>query len=113
MGAIYWFLAAMIVRWTATSWVGHDTTTVVVFAAVVVGTVPALLLGMRIASVGRDRAASAATIITATALLLDGVALTWFRTLYGSDPVVVLGGAATILWGAGVALVLGIVLERR
>lgn len=113
VGAFYWFAAALIVRWTAANWVGSDGPTALVFALIIMATVPALFLGMTVARVGRDRAQLAATIMTATALLLDGVALTWGRALYGTDPVVVLGGAAAIMWGAGVALVLGMALERR
>ncbi len=113
IGTIYWFVAALIVRWTAANWVGSDGPTALVFALIIVATVPALFLGMTVARVGRDRAQISAVIMTGTALLLDGIALTWGQSLYGSDPAVVLGGAAAIMWGAGVALVLGFVLERR
>ena len=113
IGAAYWFVAALVVRWTATDWVGNNAMTAVVFILIIVATVPALLLGYRLAGISRSRASSGATVMTATAALLDGVALTWFPALYGSNPAVILGGAAAILWGAGVALVLGIMLERR
>jgi len=113
MGAIYWFLAALVVRWTAANWVGSGGPTALVFALIIVATVPALLLGMAVARVGRDRSQISAAIMTGTALLLDGVALTWGRSLYGTDPMVVLGGAASIMWGAGVAIALGMILERR
>ncbi|UVO54692.1 hypothetical protein [Sphingomonas sp. SUN039] len=113
MGAVYWFVAALVVRWTAANWVGSDGATALVFALIVVATVPALFLGMAVARVGRDRAQISATVMTGTALLLDGVALTWAKSLYGTDPSVVLGGAASIMWGAGVALALGMMLERR
>ncbi len=113
LGAVYWFAAALFIRATSALWVGGGMATVVVFALVIPVTVPALLLGLRIAGLTRDRATVAATVMTGAAALLDGVALTWFPTLYGSDPAIVLGGAAAILWGAGIALVLGIVIERR
>ena len=113
IGAVYWFVAAMIVRGTASGWVGNDALTALVFGLIVVGTVPALLLGYQLASVGRNHAAIGAAIMTGTASLLDGLALTWMPSLYGATPEVVLGGAAAILWGAGVALVLGMVIERR
>jgi hypothetical protein len=112
MGAVFWFVAALIVRWTAVGWVGNDAMTALVFALVIPGTVPALFLGAWIAGVGRDRFQPAAALMTGVAGLLDGVAFTWFPTLYGSDPAHWLGGAAVILWGAGVALVLGFVLQR-
>ena len=113
MGAIFWFVAALVVRWTAASWVGSDGATMLVFALIIVATVPVLFIGMAVARVGRDRAQISAAIMVGIALLLDGVALTWVQSLYGTDPAVVLGGAAAILWGAGVALALGMLLERR
>ena len=113
MGAVYWFAAALVVRWTAANWVSNNAATGLVFGLIIVVTLPALMLGMRLASVARDRAQLSATIMTGTALLLDGVALTWGLPLYGTDSAIVLGGAASIMWGAGVALTLGIVLEQR
>jgi hypothetical protein len=112
MGAIYWFVAALVVRWTAANWVGSNGPTALVFALIIVATVPALFLGMAVARVGRNQAQISAAIMTGTALLLDGVALTWGQSLYGTDPAVVLGGAASIMWGAGVAIALGMLLER-
>jgi len=112
MGAFYWFVAALVVRWTAANWVGNTAMTLLVFAAIVVVTGPALLIGMKIASVRRSDAAFAATIMTMTALFFDGIAITWFGSLYGIDPATVLGGAASIMFGAGVALALGMVLQR-
>jgi hypothetical protein len=111
-GSTYWFVAALVVRATAASWVGDDGMTALVFVLIAAATLPVLLLGYRIAGIGRAHAASGATIMTGAAALLDGVALTWMPSLYGGDPAVILGGAAAILWGAGVALVLGMVLER-
>lgn len=112
MGAIFWFVAALVVRWTAATWVGSDGPTALVFALIIVATVPVLFTGMAVARVGRDKAQISAAIMVGTALLLDGLAMTWGQSLYGTDPVVVLGGAASIMWGAGVAIALGILLEK-
>lgn len=112
IGAFYWLMAALVVRWTAADWVGDTGMTILVFALIVVVTGPALFLGMRVARVTRSGAAFAATVMTMTALLLDGVALTWFRSLYGTEPAIILGGAASIMFGAGVALVLGMAFQR-
>ncbi len=113
MGAVFWFVAALVVRWTAAGWAGQGGPTALVFVLIAAATVPVLLLGSRVAGVGRDQLQVAATVMVGTAALLDSVALTWFRALYGDDPATVLAGAAAILWGAGVALVLGMVLQRR
>lgn len=111
-GGFYWLGAALIIRWTAANWVGDTAMTLIVFALIIVATGPALFLGMRAARVGRSSAAYAAAIMTMTALLLDGVALTWFTSLYGTDSKIVLGGAAAILFGAGVALALGMLMQK-
>ncbi len=113
MGAVFWLVAALVVRWSAAVWAGHEGPTALVFVLVIAATAPGLALGARVAGVGRDRFMAVATIMAAMATLLDGIALTWFRPLYGSDPATVLSGAAAILWGVGVALVLGLVLQRR
>ncbi len=113
MGAVFWLLAALVVRWSAAVWAGHDGPTALVFVLVVAATVPGLYLGARVAAVGRDQFMAVATIMAAMATLLDGIAMTWFRPLYGSDPATILAGAAAILWGVGVVLVLGLMLQRR
>ena len=113
MGALFGFIAALVVRWTASDWAGHDSATVLVFVLIVAATIPALFLGARAAGVGRDLFLAVGSIMVGVAALLDSIALTWFRPLYGADPATVLAGAAAILWGAGIALVLAIVLQRR
>lgn len=112
MGAIYWFIAALIVRWIAPDWVGSTAAALVVFGLILFVTPAALLLGMRVAGAARAQAGYAATVMTMTALLLDGIALTWLPSLYGTDPAVLLGGAAAIMFGAGAALVIGMMIER-
>ena len=55
------------------------------------------------------------TIVGATAMMIDGVALRWFPNVYGTDPLAVRLGAAWLLWGYGVSLAIAsaIVLRRR
>jgi len=113
MGALFWFVATLVVRWTAVDWAGRDGATVLVFVLIVIATIPALFMGARVAGVGREQFLAMGAIMVGVAALLDSIALTWFRPLYGTDPAIVLAGAAAILWGAGIALVLGIVLQRR
>ncbi len=43
---------------------------------------------------------------TALAAFCDGIALAWYRDLYGHSPAAVLPGAAWILWGVGWILAL-------
>lgn len=111
-GAVLWFLAAMIVRVLAPIGALSGLWQVVTYALVVPGTVPAIWIARVIAKLARGQTAMGITVVTAAALLIDGVAFAWFPVLYGPDPAQWLAGAAVILWGAGVGLVLGILMNR-
>jgi hypothetical protein len=112
-GALLWFIAAMLVRYIGPMDAFSGTALLITYALVIPGTVPFLLIGQRLMGLGKGQLASSVMITTTTALLLDGIALNFFRGLYGSDPVVVMAGAALIFWGAGVGLVLGMVMGRE
>jgi hypothetical protein len=76
---------------------------------VIPGTIPALLLMRPLANLSGDQMAMGSLIVTTAALLLDGIAHAWFPSLYGKEPALIVAGAAAIFWGAGVALVLGVI----
>ncbi len=111
-GALLWFLAAILVRMIGPMGALDGYAQVITYALVVPGTVPAILVGRALAKLSRDQTAISLLVITATALLLDGVAHAWFPSLYGSDPALIVKGAAAIFWGAGIGLVLGFVMNR-
>lgn len=52
-------------------------------------------------------------VVTLTAACLDGIALAWFRQLYSQSFEVALHGAALILWGVGLGLVVAFILDIR
>jgi hypothetical protein len=110
-GAVLWFLAAILVRTIGPMGALDGYGQVITYALVIPGTVPAIWIGRVLAKLGRDQTAIALIVITATALLLDGIAHAWFPGLYGSDPVLIVKGAAAIFWGAGVGLVLGLIMN--
>ena len=51
-------------------------------------------------------------VVTATALLIDGIVVAWFPAVYGGALPQVTNCAAAILWGAGVGLVLAFMLNK-
>ena len=110
-GVVLWFLAAMLVRTLGPMDALDGFGRVITYALVIPGTVPAILIGRVLAKLSRDQTAISLIVITATALLLDGVAHAWFPSLYGTDPALIVKGAAVIFWGAGVGLVLGLIMN--
>ncbi len=111
-GAVLWLLAAMLVRTLGPAGALDGIWRLVTYAAVVPGTVPALLLARKLARIARDQMLAGIAIVTATALLLDGIAHAWFPALYGTDPILIVKGAAAIFWGAGVGLVLALLMNK-
>jgi hypothetical protein len=109
-GVLLWFLAAMIVRYIGPMGAFVGNALWITYALVIPGTVPFVILGQILMGLDKAQVASSIMIITATALLLDGIAFNFFRSLYGSEPAIIMAGAALILWGAGVGLVLGMVM---
>lgn len=112
-GALLWFVAAMIVRYIGPMGAFEGEALVITYALVIPGTVPFLMLEQKLMGLAKGQLAGSVMVITATALLLDGLALNFFRGLYGNDRLIIMAGAALIMWGAGVGLVLGMVMARR
>jgi hypothetical protein len=111
LGGIFWFIAAMIVRFGGPLGILEGGLRVVTYAA----TIPLswlFILSARLVGMPREQTFSGVAVMVLSAALLDGVALAWLPSLYGSDSAIVLGGAALILWGVGVGLVLGLAMNR-
>ena len=60
-----------------------------------------------ICNVEGNRVLTATVIMSITAMLLDGIALTWFQGWYGLEPTKLVLLAAWLLWGAGMGLAMG------
>lgn len=110
-GALLWFIAAILVRTIGPMGALDGSARVITYALVIPGTVPAIWIGRMLAKLSRDQTAFSILVITASALLLDGIAHAWFPDIYGTDPVLRVKGAAVIFWGAGVGLVLGLIMN--
>jgi hypothetical protein len=112
MGAVLWLAAAFLLRWLGPMGVYEGWARVVLFLAIVPGTVPFIPLFARVAGLARDQLFTGFSVGTATAICLDGLALSWTPGLYGG-PDYVAGAGATILWGGGVGLFLAWIMGRR
>ena len=106
IGAGLWFGAARLLAAVGPMGAFAAPGIFILYALVIPGTWPFILLARRIT---QGRTLLGVAIATATASLLDGNALVWMPGLYGADPA---GAGAAILWGVGVALVLGLVMDK-
>lgn len=111
-GVVLWFLAAMLVRIIGPMGALDGGWGALTYALVIPGTVPAILAARPLAKLRRDQTLTGIAVVTTTALLLDGVGHAWFPALYGSDPALIVKGAAAIFWGAGVGLVLAFIMNK-
>lgn len=114
LGAFFWFLAAMAFRFLGPAVLAPGTAVVplifalgvpIAWAFVWAGTTA---IGVRGAAV-----MSAVVIMSATALILDGLALTFFPSLYGLPTASLLLVGAFLMWGVGLILVIAFVQTRR
>jgi hypothetical protein len=112
MGAVLWLAAALLLRWLGPMGVYDGWARVVLFLAIIPGTIPFIPLFAKVAGLNRDQLFAGFSFGTATAVCLDGLALSWTPWLYGG-PDYVAGAGATILWGGGVGLFLAWIMGRR
>lgn len=112
-GVVGWFAAALLIRFLEPYGVFDGAAWVWTYVLIIPGSVPLVWIGRAIAKLTKVQLGVAAATFTATALLLDGLAVAWIPWLYGSSTEHVLAGAAAILWGAGVAIALGFIMGRR
>jgi len=112
LGAVLWLAAALLLRALAPFGIYEGTARVILYLLVIPGTVPFVLLAKTMAKLAPDQIAIGLSVLTAAAILLDGIALAWFPRLYGSELAHFAGAGAVILWGGGVGLVLGFLMNR-
>lgn len=112
LGAILWFVAAMLLRALAPSGIYEGASQALLYALIIPGTIPFLLLSLKMARVERSSSFAAVALMTMSAMLLDGVALACLPFLYGGTVEYIAGAGATILWGAAVGLVLALFINR-
>jgi hypothetical protein len=111
-GAALWLGAAMLVKALGPMGLLSGWPLAIGFVLLFPVTVPAVLLTQKVVGPSRERLLAAVSLITATALCLDGFGFGFFPGLYGSQPDHVIGGASLILFGGGVGLILALVMGK-
>lgn len=114
LGIGFWFLAATMIRVLGpTVFVPGSAALPLVFAL----SVPIAWVFVRVGTLlGGAREAAvlpAVVVMTSTAMLLDGLAMTFFPALYGLPHAQLLLGAAWLLWGVGLCQTIAFVQARR
>lgn len=112
LGAVLWLGAALLLRALAPLGVHDGAARVALYAAIVPGSWPFVLLLVRAARLAPAQRLGGVAVALAVAMLLDGLALAWAPGLYGATLVDAAGAGAVILWGAGVILVLAALSAR-
>jgi Co/Zn/Cd efflux system component len=110
VGFVLWFVGIFEIRWAGAAGVLSNGFTPVVYAFIVVATIPFIWITPRVLGLPRAYRMHCGTIMGATAALLDGMAVRWTHW-YASDPQLLANSAATLLWAIGVAVALGFAMS--
>lgn len=108
-GIILWFAAAVAIRALEPLGAQQAPAILLVYALIVPGFYPFILLARRIAGLRIDQTLIGVAIATGTAGLIDAHALIFIPELYGPRPT---AAGATILWGIGVVLLMAAAMNR-
>jgi hypothetical protein len=114
LGIIFWFNAAMIVRFLGASvFTENNPKLIILYLLAIPITLASMVITKIIAKTGYSELLKPVVIMTFTATFLDGIALAWFRTLYSSSFEVALNGSALILWAVGLGLLFAFYLDEK
>jgi hypothetical protein len=113
LGIAFWFAAVLAVRFGSTAGIFGPTASVITFVLAIPICWVSVLFIKKIAKLEAGQTVSGVGIGIVAATFCDGIALTWGRDLYGSDPNMITFGAAWILWGVGLFLLVAYLLDLR
>ncbi|GAC1554291.1 MAG: hypothetical protein NVS2B7_30230 [Herpetosiphon sp.] len=113
LGLVFWFAAAMAVRVGSTAGFFGTRASAIAFAVAIPVCWLSVLFIKQVARLGAGQLLPGIAIGTMAATFADGTALTWGRSLYGSDPALTILGAAWILWGVGLFLLFAYLIDDR
>ncbi len=113
LGVTFWFVAAMAVRFGSQAGFFGPTASIIAFALGIPICWLSVLLIKKAARLEAGQTVPGIAIGVVAATFCDGIALTWGRELYGSDPAEITLGAAWILWGVGLFLLFAYLDDNR
>jgi hypothetical protein len=114
LGATFWFIFLLLIRFLG-GYLFIDGNPWLLF--LFVSSIPlAWVLVKGSAMIGKvkgEKLLMATALMSITAMLLDGIGLTWFQAWYALEATQLLLAAAWLLWGVGVSLAVGYWESRR
>jgi hypothetical protein len=113
IGAVLWLAFALLIRVLGPMGVFDGSNRIWLYLVVIPGTLPIIPVIRRLAGLGPNQHTIGMAVGTASAIMLDGVALSWAPWLYADTVELVAAAGAVILWGGGVGLALGALLDWR
>lgn len=113
LGGVCWAAAVGVIQFGGIMGAFDGTwATAILFLVTALAAHAVLWACMRVVEMHDEEALTVGSVISAVALLLHGVALTWFPQAYGPDPEVVRLGSAWLLWGVGATLLMAWLRQR-
>jgi len=112
IGVALWFLAAVILRTVGPMGALDGIWRAVTYALIIPGTVPFIFLTKWLARLRADQLVTGIALVTAAALICDGVAFGWFPALYGAADSLIISSAGAVFWGAGVGIFLAFLFNK-
>lgn len=106
LGSMFWLAAALVVRSGAAAWLESGFRGIMYVAAVPI-TFGFFAVTMRLLALPRVQMAHVAALLIVSATVLDALAMNLVPALYAETPEVLHYGAAFILWGVALGLVIG------
>lgn len=111
-GVAGWFAAAMLLRFLGPTGIYEGGLRLLTYLLIIPGTVPVVWLAGKLAKAQPGQLFIGFSLSSAMATLCDGIALAWSPALYGATIELHAGAGAMILWGIGVGIFLGYVMDR-
>ncbi len=114
LGVFFWFADALFIRFTGVELFHFGSNWLIgLFLATPFAGWVLIKTCLAVTGIPEQEALSPITILCSTGLLLNGIAISQYRWLYGDTLEHVLLGAAWLLWGVGVLLILAIYFATR
>jgi hypothetical protein len=112
MGAVFWLVAAVWVRWFPLAFTDPIRGTIGFVTTIPIGWL-SVLFTRRVAHLSREQLLTGVSVASVVAMLLDAVALRWSPSMYAPTDAIIRFASAWLLWGYGVSLGFAVMMGSR